>query len=115
MKEWNIWNEIPIDDVSAFGDAESLTPLHLCVLGAHPKTTEVLLQSLDPNVKLKSSSLLHLATEWNNYPLLHVLLSSKRFDINYQDNELHETPLYLACRLNFFRSCCVFVVQWSRP
>ncbi|CAI4975078.1 CRE_collapsed_G0055740.mRNA.1.CDS.1 [Saccharomyces cerevisiae] len=104
MKEWNIWNEIPIDDVSAFGDAESLTPLHLCVLGAHPKTTEVLLQSLDPNVKLKSSSLLHLATEWNNYPLLHVLLSSKRFDINYQDNELHETPLYLACRLNFFEA-----------
>ncbi|CAI4036769.1 hypothetical protein SMKI_16G0700 [Saccharomyces mikatae IFO 1815] len=104
MKEWNVWSEVPIDDVSAFGDAESLTPLHLCVLGAHPRTTEVLLQSLNRNVKLKSSSLLHLATEWNNYSLLNVLLSSKKFDINYQDNELHETPLYLACRLNFFEA-----------
>ena len=69
-----------------------------------PRTTEVLLQSLNRNVKLKSSSLLHLATEWNNYSLLNVLLSSKKFDINYQDNELHETPLYLACRLNFFEA-----------
>ena len=81
MKEWNVWKGFPIDDISAFGDSESLTPLHLSVLGAHPRATEVLLHSMDPNMKLKSSSLLHLATEWNNYPLLHVLLSSKKFDI----------------------------------
>ncbi|EJS41436.1 YPL110C [Saccharomyces arboricola H-6] len=115
MKEWNIWSELPIDDVSAFGDSESLTPLHLSVLGAHPKTTEVLLQSLDSNVKLQSSSLLHLATEWNNYPLLHVLLSSNRFDINYQDNELHETPLYLACRLNFFEAVVCLMYNGADP
>ncbi|KOG96205.1 glycerophosphocholine phosphodiesterase [Saccharomyces eubayanus] len=115
MKEWNVWKGFPIDDVSAFGDSESLTPLHLSVLGAHPRATGVLLHSLDPNVKLKSSSLLHLATEWNNYPLLHVLLSSKRFDINYQDNELHETPLYLACRLNFFEAAVCLLYNGADP
>lgn len=115
MKEWNIWDEFPIDDASVFGDSESLTPLHLSVLGAHPRTAEVLLQSLNPNVKLKSSSLLHLATEWNNYPLLHVLLSSKRFDISYQDNELHETPIYLACRLNFFEAAVCLLYNGADP
>lgn len=103
LKEWGAWNpDVPIDDAATWGDCERLTPLHLAVLGSHPLTVRALLSYMNPSKAVNSPQLLHLATRLNSPPLIKALLSAKGFHINYHDEESHETPLYLACKLNLY-------------
>ncbi|QLG71961.1 hypothetical protein HG535_0C03130 [Zygotorulaspora mrakii] len=100
LKTWGAWNsDVPIDDVS-WQDSESLTPLHLAVLGTHPMTVKTLLSFMNPATSIITPQLLHLATRLNSPPLIEVLLSIKGININYQDKESCETALYLACKSN---------------
>ncbi|OUT20926.1 hypothetical protein CAS74_003922 [Pichia kudriavzevii] len=100
LKEWNLYNEsIPLDDVSHWGDSENLTPLHLSILGKHPKTTETLVNSMSPDVSLSCPYLLHVATRMNTKGLLKSILGCKGIDINsFETNEFKETALYIACK-----------------
>lgn len=100
LKSWNEWDStIAIDDLSIWGDAESLSPLHLAVLGTHPKTAEVLIANSDK--KLTSPRLLLLAARLNASLILGSLLECEGIDINYCDPDTHETALYIASKLNF--------------
>lgn len=101
LKEWGAWNpDVPIDDISNWGDSERLTPLHLAVLGSHPLTATTLLSYMNPSKMVSSPQLLHLATRLNSAPLIEALLSASGFDVNYRDEETFETPLYVASKLN---------------
>ncbi|ONH69591.1 Glycerophosphodiester phosphodiesterase GDE1 [Cyberlindnera fabianii] len=101
LKSWNEWDStVPIDDLSHWGDAESLSPLHLAVLGTHPKTVEVLVASCDK--KLTSSKIFLLAARLNSPAILRTLLSCQNVNINAVDEDHHqETALYIASKLNF--------------
>jgi len=103
LKSWNEWDStISIDDLSIWGDAESLSPLHLAVLGTHPKTVDVLINNSDK--KLTSSRLFLLAARLNSPQILGSLLECKGIEINYYDPDTHETALYIASKLNFSNS-----------
>lgn len=105
LQKWNLWNEnISIDDVNVWGDSELLTPLHLSVLGTHPKTTEVLISAMKPDVKLCSPRLFLIATRLNSPELLNLLLGCNGIDINFFDPDSHETALYISCKLNLIKS-----------
>ena len=102
LKEWNMYNEkISLDDVNTWGDSENLTPLHLAILGKHPKTTEVLINSMQKDVSLTCPYLLQVATRMNTPGLLICLLGCKGIDINsYENEESKETALYVAAKYN---------------
>ncbi|QLQ81511.1 hypothetical protein HG537_0F02720 [Torulaspora globosa] len=101
LKEWAAWNpDISIDDGATWGDSESLTPLHLAVLGPHPLTAATLLSYTNLSKPVSSPQLIHLATRLNSPALIKALLSAKGFDVNYCDEETQETPLYIAAKLN---------------
>ncbi|QLL30884.1 hypothetical protein HG536_0A06990 [Torulaspora globosa] len=105
LKEWGAWNpDISIDDDVAWGDTESLTPLHLAVLGPHPLTAATLLSYTNPSKPVSSPQLIHLATRLNSSALIKALLSAKGFDVNYCDEETQETPLYMAAKLNLYEA-----------
>ena len=100
LKSWNEWDStVAIDDLSVWGDAESLSPLHLAVLGTHPKTVEVLIANSDR--KLTSSRLFLLAARLNSPEILGSLLGCKGIEIDFADPDTHETALYIASKLNF--------------
>lgn len=106
LKEWKMFNEnISLDDVTHWGDSESLTPIHLAILGKHPKTTEVLLESIAKNISLTCPYLLHIATRMNTPDLLKGLLRCKGIDINAYENEVSkETAIYVAAKYNLKES-----------
>lgn len=100
LKEWKMFNEnVSLDDVSHWGDSENLTPIHLAILGKHPKTTEVLINAIDKNISLTCPYLLHVATRMNTPGLLKCLLDCKGIDINaYESEQSKETALYIASK-----------------
>lgn len=106
LNYYNDWNLIPnqtsIDDISFWGDQEGLSPLHLAIIGKHPKTTENLL--LHSNYKsLKCSNLILLASRLNEIEIVTKLIEYGNIDINYTDLENNnETSLYIASKLNYF-------------
>ncbi|GAV46857.1 hypothetical protein ZYGR_0A04550 [Zygosaccharomyces rouxii] len=103
LANWGAWNpDVSIDDTSYWGDSESLTPLHLAVIGSHPQTVRTLLSYVNSNQVVTCPHLLHLATRLNSGSLVESLLSAKGFDLNFCDEESHETPLYLASKLNLY-------------
>lgn len=106
LKEWNMFNDsVSLDDVKVWGDAESLTPIHLAILGKHPKTANVLFEAMDKNISLTCPYLIHVATRMNNPELLKLIIKCKGIDINYFENsESKETSLYVACKLNLKES-----------
>lgn len=105
LEEWGAWNpDVPIDDAATWGDSESLTPLHLAVLGPHPITAATLLSYMNCSRPIGSPQLIHLATRLNSPGLIKALLSAKGFDVDYRDEETQETPLYLATRLNLYEA-----------
>ncbi|CCH44668.1 glycerophosphocholine phosphodiesterase,putative [Wickerhamomyces ciferrii] len=100
LKSWNEWDAtISVDSLQIWGDAESLSPLHLAVLGTHPKTVEVLVAN--SNKTLTSPRLILLASRLNSPSILNTLLQCQGIDINYRDPDTKETPLYIATKLNF--------------
>lgn len=91
---------VSIDDVSFWGDQEGLTPLHLSIMGKHPKTTENLIIYNSAN-RLACPDLILLAVRLNSSQILSLLISQGKIDINYTDVEHHnETALYMAAKLN---------------
>lgn len=100
LKEWGMYDEnISLDDVSHWGDSENLTPVHLAILGKHPKTTEVLLDAINEQVKLTCPYLLHVATKMNTPGLLQCLLKCKGVNIDaYENEQSKETALYVAAK-----------------
>lgn len=92
----------PIDDLIEWGDREGLTPLHLAIIGKHPKTTENLVKYCD--IGLSNSNLMLLAVRFNCIDILSTLLNGG-LDLNYTDaDHNNETALYIASKLNFSES-----------
>lgn len=93
-------NVVPIDSVLFWGDQEGLTPLHLAIIGKHPKTCLGLL-AFSPT-KLSCPNLLLLATRLECNDIVKALVNSGLVSINYTDIENdNETALYIASKLNF--------------
>ena len=107
MQEWG-----QLDGDESLGqlewqDSEGFTPLHLSVVGGHPCTTKVLLQSRtdQAHLGLENKSLgpsdldplLALATKNGFVPIVDLLVQAGA-DPNYQDDQ-GETPLHAAARM----------------
>jgi glycerophosphodiester phosphodiesterase len=111
MREWGQFNVSDGIDSAMWQDADGYAPLHLAVIGEHPKTTLTLLQAenWDGGVgtteqvvsarKLvpKSSAVLILAAKRNSVAIVQLLVEAG-VDINYQD-ENGEAALHHAARL----------------
>lgn len=99
--KWGLINtSISIDDVSIWGDQEGLTPLHLSIIGKHPKTTETLL-GFNKAQTLTCPNLLLLAVRLNSPQILNSLIVEGNIDVNYTDiDHRNETALYIASKLN---------------
>lgn len=102
LNKWNLIDvSIPIDNTKYWGDQEGLSPLHLSIIGKHPKTTEnLILNSI--NKKLSCPNLLLLATRLNILEIVKNLIKFGLIDLNYTDLENNnETSLYIASKLNY--------------
>ncbi|KAI5795074.1 glycerophosphocholine phosphodiesterase-like protein Gde1 [Geopyxis carbonaria] len=111
MREWGQFDVSDGIDSTNWQDADGYAPLHLAVIGEHPKTTRTLLQAenwdggvgtSDKVVSArktvsKSSAVLIMATKRNCFGIVKLLVEAG-VDINYQD-ENGETALHHAARL----------------
>ncbi|KAF3915237.1 Tankyrase-2 [Dactylellina cionopaga] len=108
MHKWGQIDGTAGIDSSPWWDNEGLAPLHLAVIGQHPKTTKILLDAerwegdLQEIVEArrsvsKSSAVLCLATR-NNAPKLVELLVKAGVDVNFADDN-NESALYIAAKL----------------
>ncbi|KAK6456989.1 Glycerophosphoryl diester phosphodiesterase family-domain-containing protein [Scheffersomyces xylosifermentans] len=102
MTNWELIDtSISIDNTEVWGDQEGLTPLHLSIIGKHPKTTENLIIFNSAN-SLTCPNLILLAVRLNSSQILDSLINQGKIDINYTDSEHHnETALYIAAKLNY--------------
>ncbi|KAK4911136.1 Glycerophosphocholine phosphodiesterase, partial [Elasticomyces elasticus] len=103
LSEWEMFDVSDGIDGPLWQDDDGWAPLHLSVVGGHPKTTRFLLDSEKRNEgsqeigKIrkqisKSSAVLALATKANFIDIVHLLVDAG-VDINYQD-EQGETALH---------------------
>ncbi|SCU93605.1 LAFA_0F17282g1_1 [Lachancea sp. 'fantastica'] len=105
LREWGAWDPaVSIDNKEVWGDSEGFTPLHLAVIGLHPRTVKSLTSYGNSSTKVESQRLLHLATKLNAPELMEALLSVAGFSVDYADPETHETALHIAAKLNLSRS-----------
>lgn len=100
LVKWKLVDTLaPIDLVLLWGDQEGLTPLHLAIIGKHPKTCLNLL--IFSPIILSCPNLLLLATRLKCVEIVEGLVESRLVDINYTDVENNnETALYIASKLN---------------
>ncbi|GME82245.1 unnamed protein product [Ambrosiozyma monospora] len=130
LQKWGLLNSdstscsgsagVSLDDVSHWGDSELLTPIHLAILGTHPKTTQVLLDAMPPTVSLTCPNLALLATRLNCPEILALLFKKVEdyeqngrgggISIDYADPESKETSLYIASKLNYVE-CVSFLLE----
>lgn len=107
LKDWEMFDVSEGIDGPIWQDNDGWAPLHLSVVGGHPKTTRYLLEAEnwkethgkgDPvrRQKSKSSAVLALATKANFVDIVQLLVDAG-VDINYQD-EQGETALHVAAR-----------------
>lgn len=106
LKYLALWNLIPsntsIDSIEFWGDRENLTPLHLAIIGNHPKTTTNLLLA-NNKIHLTCHALLLLAVRLDSLPILNSIINYGHIDIDYTNAEYNmETALYIACKLNYY-------------
>lgn len=88
----------PLDSVTEWGDQEDLTPVHLAIIGKHPKTLQNLVTAI--NVPLTSPELILLAVKLDCIDIVRTLVSSNLVDVNYCDADGNfETALYIASKL----------------
>jgi glycerophosphodiester phosphodiesterase len=107
LQAWHMFDVRQGIDGPNWQDEEGWAPLHLSVIGGHPRTTQYLLDSekvtgadATPSVRRgspKSSAVLALAVKANFIEVVRILVSAG-IDINYQD-EQGETALHVAARL----------------
>ncbi|CAG8125952.1 unnamed protein product [Penicillium salamii] len=107
LSEWEMFDVSDGIDGPLWQDDDGWAPLHLSVVGGHPKTTRCLLDSEKRNEASqeigkirkqisKSSAVLALATKANFIDIVRLLVDAG-VDINYQD-EQGETALHVAAR-----------------
>lgn len=107
LQAWNMFDVDQGIDGPNWQDEEGWAPLHLAVIGGHPRTTQYLLDSekwkvtdVGASVRRsspKSSAVLALATKSNFIEVVRILVKAE-VDINFQD-EQGETALHVAARL----------------
>ncbi|TPX10013.1 uncharacterized protein E0L32_008860 [Thyridium curvatum] len=110
MAKMQAWGQFDVEngiDAPEWQDKEGNAPLHLSVLGGHPKTTKALLLGEDwqgvndhktevrRNIS-KSSAVLAIATKHNFHNIVQMLVDAG-VDINWQD-QAGETALHVAAR-----------------
>lgn len=100
LLKWKLVDTLtPIDLVLLWGDQEGLTPLHLAIIGKHPKTCLNLLAF--SQTMLSCPNLVLLATRLKCEDIVKGLVVSRLVDINYTDVvDNNETALYIASKLN---------------
>lgn len=109
MKVWGQFDVGDGIDAPSWQDVDGYAPLHLSVIGGHPKTTQALLQAEDwtgANASRdvvrkhteKSGEVLALATKANSVAIVRLLVQAG-FDVNYQDDQ-GESALHVAARFN---------------
>ncbi|WPK27705.1 hypothetical protein PUMCH_005102 [Australozyma saopauloensis] len=115
LSRWNLVNlRVAIDDVHLWGDQEGLTPLHLAVIGKHPKTAKNLIQ-ISRN-RLSCPNLLLLAARLGCQEIVKDFLEQGIVGINYTDEENNnETALYIAAKLNFLDLVSFLLNQGADP
>jgi glycerophosphodiester phosphodiesterase len=107
LREWDMFDVSDGIDGPLWQDDDGWAPLHLSVVGGHPKTTRCLLDFENRNEGSqeignirkqvsKSSAVLALATKANFIDIVQLLVDAG-VDINYQD-EQGETALHVAAR-----------------
>ncbi|GEQ68034.1 hypothetical protein JCM33374_g1700 [Metschnikowia sp. JCM 33374] len=90
----------PIDYVRVWGDQEGLTPLHLAIIGKHPKTCHNLVSFT--GAPLSCPNLLLLATRLGCVEIVKDFLGENVVSIDYTDVENNnETALYIAAKMNY--------------
>lgn len=101
LYKWKLINSsVPIDNHDTWADQEGLTPLHLSIIGKHPKTTDTLI--IYSHSHLSCPSLLLLAVRLNSPDILVDLIRKGKIDVNYTDLEHNnETALYIAAKHNY--------------
>jgi glycerophosphodiester phosphodiesterase len=111
MREWDQFDVSDGIDSAMWQDADGYAPLHLAVIGEHPKTTKTLLQAENwdggvgttqqvvsaRKMVSKSSAVLIMAVKRNCVAIVQLLVEAG-VDINYQD-ENGEAALHHAARL----------------
>lgn len=108
MQEWDLFDVSYGIDAPEWEDNEGNAPLHLSVIGGHPRTTQALIkaeswQGLSESEKTelrrnvpKSSAVLAIATKHNHADIV-AMLANAGVDINWQDKS-GETALHIAAR-----------------
>ncbi|KAJ5654077.1 hypothetical protein N7490_001080 [Penicillium lividum] len=107
LKAWDMFDLSQGIDGKVWQDNDGWAPLHLSVVGGHPKTTRFLLEAESSQDLTgekdqirkqisKSSAVLALATKAKFVDIVHLLVDAG-VDINYQD-EQGETALHVAAR-----------------
>lgn len=101
--KWDLWDQsILVNNIKASESGENLSPLELAVIGVHPSTLEVLLSFISSRRLLNIQRLLNLSIRLNSVKLVDILFSINYLQVDYCDEETHETSLFLACKLNLF-------------
>ncbi|KAK9325496.1 GDPD-domain-containing protein [Lipomyces orientalis] len=101
--KWQLFDALPGLDAPEWVDAEGLTPFHLAVIGKHPKTLKVLLTATRGIPPRDSSQLVSLAAK-SNYADIIQLLIEAGLDVDYADDVLGETALYVAAKFGHSES-----------
>ena len=107
MQAWALFEVSPGIDAPFFQDADGYSPLHLSVIGGHPRTTRTLLEAEDwrgaddrkaavRKHMSKSGEVLALAVK-ANFVVIVKLLVEAGVDLDYQDDQ-GETALHIAAR-----------------
>ncbi|KAM9900579.1 hypothetical protein OXX69_009041 [Metschnikowia pulcherrima] len=100
LRAWNLVDLTkPVDDARVWGDQEGLTPLHLAVIGKHPKTSQALVAF--GGAPLACPNLLLLATRLGCQQIVRGFIEERVVNIDYTDVENNnETALYIAAKTN---------------
>lgn len=107
MQAWALFEVSPGIDAPFFQDTDGCSPLHLGVIGGHPRTTRTLLEAEDwrgaddrkaavRKHMSKSGEVLALAVN-ANFVVIVKLLVEAGVDLDYQDDQ-GETALHIAAR-----------------
>ncbi|KAI9902026.1 hypothetical protein N3K66_003843 [Trichothecium roseum] len=121
MQQWDQFDVTDGIDAPSWQDKDGSAPLHLAVIGGHPKTTEALLQGENwkgisktkaeaRKAVSQSGAVLAIATK-ANYKVIVEMLVQAGVDINWKD-KTGETALHLAARFGY-EECAEVLLKGS--